>query len=366
MKITDIEIRACRWEDQDETERGKLAGGRAPDVVVISLHTDEGVTGTSFGFGGLNGALTAAAFAQVKPFFLGRDPFAREQNAREFRAYDRKWNHVPIYAYGPFDNACWDIVGKTAGQPVHRLLGSAHERLPVYASSMFMSTVEDYVSEALAVQAAGFHGYKLHPPGPWQLDLEACAAVREAVGPDFTLMSDPVATYSFGEAVRVGRRLEQLDFSWLEEPFYDYDVESLRELTRTLDIPIAGTETIMGEHVSTASVAASRTVDILRTDVSWRGGISAVMKTAHLADSFGMQCELHTTIYHPLELVNLQCALAISNTQFFEVLYPMEQFELGITTSLDIRDGYIYPTVAPGLGVAYDWAAIEGATLAVF
>jgi len=88
---------------------------------------------------------------------------------------------------------------------------------------------------------------------------------------------------------------------------FDVDFHGLRKLTAKLDIPIIGTEVLAGSHYSTTECIASGVVDMVRTDVSWKGGITPVMKTAHLAESFGVRCELHTTIYHPLEVVNLHC-----------------------------------------------------------
>jgi len=366
MKITEVEIRAVSPAGAaDEVAGANLRGGSAPDVVVISMKTDEGITGVSFASGGLDARVTAHAFAQVRPFFIGRNPLAREQNALEFRWFDRRWNHSPIYAFGPFDIASWDIAGIRADLPIHELIGTAAEKRAVYVSSMFLETPEQYAAQALEVKARGFRGYKVHPPGPAALDLEVYAAVRDAVGPDFPLMADPVATHTFAEAMRVGRFLESLNFLWFEEPVYDYDLESLKKLTRALDIPIAGTETIAGgSHLTTQFIAAGA-VDIVRTDPSWRGGITSSLKTAHLAEAFGMTCELHTALYHPLELANLHTALAISNTGWFELLYPIEDFAFGLAEPLDIRDGYAYAPTGPGLGAVYDWDAIENATVGI-
>lgn len=365
MRIVDIEIRACRVEAGSVAERSSLDGQSVPEVVVITLTTDEGVRGTSFGFGGLDSRITVRAFAQVAPFFLGRDPLAHERNLREFRAFDRRWNLSPIYAYGPFDVACWDLAGQVAGRPVHGLLGAVHDRLPVYASSMFLSTVDEYVAEARRVRADGFAGYKIHPPGPAALDMEVYRAVREEVGPDFALMADPVATHTLEEALVVGRELERLGYLWFEEPLDDYDMDSLVQLSRQLDIPIAGAESIAGGAVLTGAYLSSGALDIVRADVSWRGGITSTMQVARLAEAQGVPCELHTTIYHPLELANLQCALAIPNTTYFEVLYPLDTYAFGLAEPLDIREGFVFSPSSPGIGVVYDWDAIEAATVEI-
>jgi L-alanine-DL-glutamate epimerase-like enolase superfamily enzyme len=108
-------------------------------------------------------------------------------------------------------------------------------------------------------------------------------------------------------------------------------------------------------------------VDIVRSDVSWKHGVTAVMKTAHLAESFGMNCEVHTAIYHPLEVVNLQCCCAMRNCEFFELLYPLEYMNFGMLTPLDIdAEGFAHPPQAPGAGFDPDWDLIDNATLEVF
>jgi len=74
-------------------------------------------------------------------------------------------------------------------------------------------------------------------------------------------------------------------------------------------------------------------------------------------------CELHTALYHPLELANLHTPLAISNTGWLELLCRVEDFNCGHAEPLDIRDGYVYAPGAPGLGAVYDWDAIDDAAV---
>jgi L-alanine-DL-glutamate epimerase-like enolase superfamily enzyme len=189
--------------------------------------------------------------------------------------------------------------------------------------------------------------------------------VREAVGDDFTLMADPVIMASYEDALKAGRELERLGYKWLEEPLLDVDMNGLRKLREKLDIPICGTEVIAGNHYSVAHCIKEGIVDIVRTDVSWRGGITAVMKTAHLAEAHGVQCELHTTIYHGLEQVQLHPSLAMVNCEFFETLYPFDDFEFGTKTKLNIVDGYVMAPVGEGLCIEYDWDFIDKHTVAI-
>jgi L-alanine-DL-glutamate epimerase-like enolase superfamily enzyme len=345
----------------------RAGGASSFDFLVISMATDEGLEAHSFGFAG-RGAEMAGEIARqaMKPFFLGEDPLARERHWHDFRTYDRWWNHVPIYSYGPFDICLWDLAARQAGVPLYRLLGEFRNKVPVYASSFVLSDAEAYARQALEVKGRGWHAYKVHPPGDYDRDLEIYRACREAVGPGFKLMADPVAAYNHNQALRMGRELERLDYYWLEEPLFDTDFTGLRKLAAALDIPICGTEVLAGNQYSTAECIASGGVDIVRSDVSWKNGVTAVVKTAHLAESFGMNCEIHTAIYHPLELVNLHCACAIANCEFFELLYPPEYMNFGMREPLDIDDqGYAHPPAVPGTGFIPDWDLIENCTIAV-
>ncbi len=364
MKITNIEIRMCRHANQVMKD-SEMRDGKKSDLefLVITFHTDEGLTSSTFGFAG-RGAKMAGEIANsiFKPFFIGRDPLYREKHWHEYRMADRWWNHAPIYSYGPFDINCWLLSSLQANQPLYKYIGAYRDKVPIYGSSLVLESPEAYAKEACEYKEKGFQAYKLHPPGNYEFDLDAHKKVREAVGKGFKLMSDPVAPYTFEEALRFGRELEKLNYYWYEEPLFDENFHNLRELTRILDIPIIGTEVISKHPYSVAECISSRVVDMVRADVSWSGGITATLKTAHLAESFGVHCEIHTAIYHPLELVNLHCCAAIKNSEFFEVLVPYDYFNFGLKESIQVKEGYAYLPNSPGLGIDLDWDFIDNCT----
>lgn len=367
MRVTAVEIRLCRHPDPGMTDEQMPVGGRPKlDFLVISMSTDEGVTGHAFGFAGRGAHAAGHAAAAVARFFLGRDPFAREQLFGEFRNFDRYWHHSPIHTYGPFDVCLWDIAARATGLPLYRLLGFARDRIPVYVSSLRHDTVDGYAAEARAVKDAGFRGYKVHPRGPVRYDLEVYEACRDAVGSSYLLAADPVASHSRAEALTVGRELERLGYAWFEEPLADLDLESLAYLRRKLDIPIWSTEVLAGEHWGVAQAIKAGAVDAVRADVSWKGGVTSVMKIAALADAYGMSCELHTGIYHAIDLVNLQCACAIRNTTYLELLHPLTHGAFALRTPLVVdAEGYARPSESPGVGVDIDWDVVEDCTFEV-
>jgi L-alanine-DL-glutamate epimerase-like enolase superfamily enzyme len=369
MLITELEVRCCRADTNSLGVDSMRAGGAngALEFLVLTMKTDAGTNASSFGFAGRSargaGELTAAG---LRPLFVGRNAFDREALWKEFRTADRWWNHLPIYSYGPADICLWLLGALAAGQPLYKYIGAARDSVPTYCSSLVLPGADDYAREAVAVKAAGHKAYKIHPPGKDIVqDIQIHHAVREAVGAGFDLMSDPVASYTLDEAIRLGRRLEQLDYRWIEEPIADENFSALRELTRILDIPVVGTEVLAKHPYSVAECIATRVVDVVRADVSWTGGITGVLKTAHLAESFHMNCELHTCILHPLELVNLHLCGSLANNTYFETLWPHDKFDFGLKQPLPIENGIARLPQGPGLGIDFDWDFIDRATYAI-
>jgi L-alanine-DL-glutamate epimerase-like enolase superfamily enzyme len=369
MIITDLEIVCCRHDGLTFSAEA-LKGNEATqglEFLVLTVKTQSGNAASMFGFAGKSalgsGHLAASA---LRPLLIGRNALDREGIWKAWRTADRWWHHLPIYSYGPADVCLWLLGAQDAGQPLWRYLGGARNEVPVYASSLVLADADAYARQAAEVQQAGFKAYKTHPPGRTLAeDIVIHEAVRDAVGPDFDLMADPVAPYTLEEAVRFGRALERLNYKWLEEPLPDESFSALRELTRVLDIPVVGTEVLAKHPYSVAECISTRVVDAVRADVSWTGGVTGTMKTAQLADAFHMNCEIHTSIFHPLDLVNLHINGAINNSSYFELLYPTADFDFGLTTPLPIDNGIASLPETPGLGAELDWDMIDNATIAV-
>lgn len=369
MKIESLEIRACKVNNQ-VASTDALAGVKRPDgleFLVYTMTIESGKKVSTFGFAGSSAEGSALmGKASLEPFFKGRSVFDREALWHDFKKHDRYWAHLPIYMYGPADICLWLMAAELAEQPLYKYLGAFRDEVPVYCSSMFMDTAEDYVNEALDVKSQGFKAYKLHPPGnSIEDDLEIHAAVRQAVGSGFNLMSDPVALMSLPDALRYGRGLEALDFRWFEEPMGDESYHTLRELTRQLDIPVVGTEVIAKHPYTVAECIATKVVDVVRADVSWTGGVTGTMKTATLAEAFNVNCEIHTAIFHPLELVNLHLCAAVRNCTYLELLWPKAQFGFGLVDDLPIENGIAKLPQKPGMGIDLDWDLIDNSTLSV-
>ena len=349
MVITDVELRVVE---------------KAPDqeVVVITVRTDAGIDGHSMGWGIRGGVRLAEEIAAViRPELIGEDPVRREHLYHKIMRADRWGGHLPITAHGPVDVALWDITAKQAGLPLYQLAGGYRDKIMAYATGPKYPTPEEYVAEGLRAAAQGFKAYKLHPYGDAALDVECCRQVREVLGPDFILMSDPVGAYDFEDAMRVGRALEKLDYFWYEEPLYDYDIHNYVRLTQALDIPIAGVEWASGGHHLAAEYITRGAVDIVRSDVSWKGGFTGYLKTAHLCEAFGLNCEIHLAVHSLLNLANLHAACGVRNCRFLELTVDIDNFAIAPMT-LD-AEGYVHCPQEPGLGGQLDWDLLEAKTI---
>jgi L-alanine-DL-glutamate epimerase-like enolase superfamily enzyme len=181
------------------------------------------------------------------------------------------------------DLALWDLAGRLAGLPVHKLLGGARDKVKTYASTFNnLGMPEDYAAYALECKRRGYTAYKIHshyywdpatrqfaPPRPSHIDwdIKTCRAVREAVGDDMVLMYDPWGTCNtYADALRVGRVLEELDFCWYEHPMPEHRVEPYIKLAEQLTIPICSPEIAEGGLFTRADWILRRASDISRID----------------------------------------------------------------------------------------------------
>ena len=113
-----------------------------------------------------------------------------------------------------------------------------------------------------------------------------------------------------------------MDFYWFEDPLGDHDIYNYMKLKEKLDIPIMATERPVAGLNSYAMWVTERATDYLRGDVAIKGGITSLIKTAHLAEAFAMNYEVHVGGNSLNNLANLQVELAIRNTEFHEILMP--------------------------------------------
>jgi L-alanine-DL-glutamate epimerase-like enolase superfamily enzyme len=373
-RITEVQSLTFRYTShtgRDSEGHRHPAPAHEAQQHLIRIRTENGLEGHFFGG-------TEAGVRAAREQMVGQDPFARERILDLLRKAGRlDAASLSDKMIGIVDQALWDIAGRAAGLPVHRLLGSFRDRVPAYASTMCgddieggLDSPESYAAFARSCVERGYKAVKLHtwmpPYGPdLSRDIAACAAVREAVGPDIQLMVDPFHNFTREEALRLGRALEDLGFHWMEEPMDEYSVSSYVWLCENLDLPICGPESVLGGLQSRAEWILREACDILRTGTE-HGGVTHIMKTAHLAEAFGMRLELHGGGAGTLHAL---AAMPIPG-EYYEhgLLHPHLDFageSPWLAGSIDEVDGNgdIHLPDRPGLGEEIDWDYIRANTI---
>jgi len=367
MKIVDVTLKMFLWDGFEPVVYGPnvRSSATSSEMGLVEISTDEGVSGYSFlGASYSSAKADAQRFIDViRPLLIGENPLERE------RLHKRMWGRhraATVRAISAADVALWDLAGRAANMPIHALLGTYRDSIPAYISSPAHSTPEGYRDEALSWKERGVTAYKLHVPSPWRRDIEACRAVRDAVGPGYVLMLDASWSYDYPTALKVGRALEELDFLWYEDPLGEWDIPSYVKLKQKLDIPLMATELPFAGLETYSVWLTAQATDYLRGGVAFKGGITNAIKTAHLAEAFGMNYEIHHGTNSINNVANLHVAMAIKNCDYLEVVVPEKNNKYGLVEDLKIdRDGHLHAPMKPGLGVEIDFSHIEKKKLAL-
>jgi L-alanine-DL-glutamate epimerase-like enolase superfamily enzyme len=346
MNISDLSVQLVSWPQ---------ASGPDSTLGVVKVETNTGLVGHSFLGTNWRGAHfdTPYLLEVIKPLALGRNPLDSEAIWQEVRYARRDYS---IRAIGAFDVALMDIAGKAANLPVFRLLGAYRSSLPAYASTGGLDSPEAFAREAIEFRDAGWSAYKIHPPRIPAVDVSVAVAVRTAVGAEMKLMFDPVSAYGFPDAMRVGRELEELGYEWFEDPLDDANIDGYIKLREKMSIPIMATEYAPGGFESLHHWVSQGATDMLRADVTVKGGIAPVMKIAHLAEAFHMNCELHHGGNALANVANLHVSGAISNCEFYEVIINDTSRNFGLVDPPEVdAEGMIHVPENPGLGAQIDF-----------
>lgn len=388
MKITEVRTRVVQWEGKTVplpphfcTNPMDLVMFREASMgsftfhgwVVVEIFTDQGMVG--LGNAALSPLITKACIdTYLKPLLIGSDPWDTEylwqQMYRRTMAFGRKG--VAMAAISAVDIALWDILGKSAKQPVYRLLGGrTKERIPVYASRLYSMPLNELRLEAQRYKDEGYKAMKLRFGwGPIDgaegmlRNIDLVRTVREVVGDGIDIMADAYMGWTLDYAKRMLPRLEPFNLRWLEEPVIPDDTRGYKELKSYGRIPIAG-----GEHEFTIfgfrELLEANALDYIQFDTNRVGGISQARKIAALAESFQIPVVPHAGQMH-----NYHVVMASLNSPIAE-FFPQVDVEVGNELFWYIFDGepvavdgYIdLDDNLPGLGLTVNEESLKRFTI---
>jgi len=350
MKVSRIETRPV-VVPLDQPIGSALGEIASFGCILVTLHTDAGITGENLVFT-LNNRRTKVLRQMVDELadlVVGRDAghiagfWARAWKDINFLGH----KGVTVAGISAIDGALWDALGKATGQPIYRLLGGAQDRVPVYHSGglwLSRSTAE-LVAEAESFVSQGFIAMKMRLGLGAAADLARVRAVRQAIGPEIRLMADANQGLNEAEAIRLGRGLEEFGLTWFEEPLPAWDLEGLARVSAALDTPIASGETEYTRY-GFRRMLELRSADILMPDLQRVGGVSEFMRVGHMAESHDVPVSSHLFPETSLQLLG-----ALSNAIFLEY---MPWFSRLYRERLEFAGDHAVVPERPGWGFTFD------------
>jgi len=378
MKITDVKTVLLTGPCTGDPYL--LAARRLRSAALIEIHTDGPHTGIGESYiGYFCPELVATAVEYFKQILLGVDIMEVGIHTLWQRMYfcENFWCRVGFGSSVLFgiESALWDLKGKILGLPVYELLGGrCHDRLLAFATGGPSNYPEDHLRAKIDFYLGlGFRAFKVGV-GYWDderrapvdphtrsgtVEMEAgkAALMRKHVGPDIAMLMDghmgnpQRATWDVETAKAVLKALEPFDLFLFEEPLPYTDPWGYAELVRSTTVPVAGGEclTTLNEFRQFADLGALK---IAQLDAAFMGGMEEFIRTARMFDARRIKIATHSWGAGVAQMENLHAAFASPNTVILEIppaAGPLHTELWG--DSFVMRDGYVLPPTAPGLGV---------------
>lgn len=359
--IKDVEVVVCRIPGLEVSYRDAVPP-RNLIVSVVKIVTDDGIEGNVLTWLPDAGSEIGDSIAMfLRRMVVGRSLWERE----------RIWTDMmglagftaSLKAISAIDIALWDAAARAVGLPLYKYLGAQRSSIKAYASTVTYPSVDDYVQLAIGCADEGFRGFKIHAYGDPDRDLEVCMAVHDAVGERMDLMLDPVNTYDYLDALRIGRALEKMGFYWYEAPIRDDDLVGYRNLSKALDIPVVGAEsrTRLGEF---AAYLTADALDGLRCVGDGIGGITPMRKIGAMCEAFNRNLEPHSYGTTLIQAAHLHYMLSVRNCVYFEAPVPLGILDFGMRDAIKPdANGMVTVPDKPGLGYEVDWDQISDAVI---
>jgi len=328
------------------------------NILLVRVETDSGIVGWGEAFCyACTDAVRAAVDNMIAPIAVGQDAgdiaklsYDLQQKLHLFGRYG-----ITIFALSGLDIALWDIAGKAAGLPLHRLLGGAGRgKLPAYASLLKYRDPEKVAARTKLAVQEGYRHVKLH-----ETEEAEVKAARLAAGDDVAIMVDTNCPWTPEQARLMTLKLRPYDLFWLEEPIFPpEDFTAIARLRQGTGVPMAA-----GENNCTSfqfrDMFAAGAVDYAQPSVTKVGGVTQMRRVMGLADAFGITVVPHSAYFGPGLIASIHCIAALSGDSLVErydadfAVNPMHD------AILPDKNGCLGVPQGAGLGVDPDPAVIE-------
>ncbi len=266
---------------------------------VLELETAGGITGQgyllSFHY---SPAAISGALHDIKSFLLAH-PFAVNETLKMKAEYEKECEYfgnigLLRWAQAAANIAMWDAYGKSAGQPIHRLLGSNGKKIPVYGSGGWLSYSDDeLLDEVMNYKKRGFQAVKIKVGSPdIERDLARISKAREALGPYVSIMIDANQGLSVPSAIKLSDAAKSLGIHWFEEPVKNTDFAGYEIIRQKTGISLA-----MGEReyddCALKELIRRNALDLWQPDLIRIGGVENWRNSAALANAYHIPCLPH-------------------------------------------------------------------------
>jgi len=360
MKIDTLKIRGLRVRAVAVPIKRPLATATgavtiAP-LLLLDLDTDGGLAGRAYLFGiGQNNLKPIVALVEAMAALIKGDALAPFEIEQKLRAkYTLLGVHnIVLFAMSGIDMAAWDALGQALGQPVVRLLGGTPRPVAAYNSKgLGIQPLKPLVKEAEALVAEGFSALKLRlGRAEAKDDIEALRAVKKAIGPRVTLMTDFNQGLSVAEAVKRGRMIDdEGGVFWIEEPVRADDFAGNAKVAREVATPIQIGENFMGPE-QMAQALAAEACDYVMPDAQRIGGVTGWMRAAGLAQAAGVEMSSHLFPEASCQL------LALTPTRHW--LEYVDWADAVLEIPAELKKGHVVVPERPGLGMRWNERAVK-------
>lgn len=333
------------------------------NFVIVQVTTDDGTVGYGEGTLGDFEKTIESAVNDLKPFLIGRELEITE--ITNFFVRNFFWRNGPILstAQSAIEQALWDAAAKSANRPVYEMLGGkAVEKVKVYGNGFISgnATPKEFGDAAVKTVERGFYALKFDPfggAGPTitrkQLDLakKRIKAVRDSVGEDIDLMIEAHGRFNTRTAIKIASEIADMDPFWFEEPVPEEDITSMAEVRKDSPVPIATGERIISRN-RFWELLSNRSADIIQPDVCHMGGILPLVEVGAMANVNYVTVAPHNPNGPVATAASLNALITMPNALILEFWLDAESVRHDLIKEyFTIKDGYIYPSKKPGLGI---------------